>query len=116
MFDMGRSVKIVDLAKKMVKLSGLELGKDIQLKFTKLRPGEKLYEELLNNEENTLPTHHSLIMVAKIREYDLDEAQYHCKELQDIYTRQDSKSIARKLKEIIPEYKSNNSIFEELDK
>ena len=65
-FDMGKSVKVVNLAKKMIQLSGLELNKDIEIKFTGLRPGEKLYEELLNNAENTQPTHHPKIMIAKI--------------------------------------------------
>ena len=69
-FEMGQSVKIIDLAKKMIQLSGLEIGKDIELKFTGLRPGEKLYEELLANEENTIPTHHPQILKAKIRHED----------------------------------------------
>lgn len=70
-FDMGERVKIVDLAKKMIKLSGLTLGKDIQIVFTGLRPGEKLHEELLNNDENTLPTHHPRILKAKVKDCDL---------------------------------------------
>jgi FlaA1/EpsC-like NDP-sugar epimerase len=72
-FDMGKSIRIADLAKKMVKLSGLTLGKDIQIVFTGLRPGEKIYEELLADKETTLPTHHDKIMIAKVREYDFNE-------------------------------------------
>jgi FlaA1/EpsC-like NDP-sugar epimerase len=117
LFDMGKSVKIIDLAKKMIQLSGLTLGKDIQLKFTGLRPGEKLYEELLNVEENTIPTRHPLILSARVRSFDrsgiarqIDEliamAAIHAPEF----------DIIRKIKQIVPEYKSRNSVFEELDK
>ena len=70
---MGKSVKIVDLAKKMIRLSGLTLEKDIKIKFTGLRPGEKLYEELLNNQENTIPTYHPQILIGKVKEYDPKE-------------------------------------------
>jgi FlaA1/EpsC-like NDP-sugar epimerase len=115
-FDMGKSVKITDLAKKMVQLSGLELGKDIQLVFTGLRPGEKLYEELLNNEENTIPTHHEKIMVAKVKEYDFDEVKQNVDELVSLFNAQDNINLVRKMKEIVPEYISNNSVFEILDK
>ena len=115
-FDMGKSVKITDLAKKMVQLSGLELGKDIQLVFTGLRPGEKLYEELLNNEENTIPTHHEKIMVAKVKEYDFDEVKKNVDELVSLFNAQDNINLVRKMKEIVPEYISNNSVFEVLDK
>lgn len=72
-FDMGKPVKIINLAKKMISLSGLKPGKDIQISITGLRPGEKLYEELLANKENTLPTYHPQIMIAKLKEYDADE-------------------------------------------
>lgn len=115
-FDMGKSVKITDLAKKMVQLSGLELGKDIQLVFTGLRPGEKLYEELLNNEENTIPTHHEKIMVAKVKEYDFEEVKKNVDELVSLFNAQDNINLVRKMKEIVPEYISNNSVFEILDK
>ncbi|MBK7967758.1 MAG: polysaccharide biosynthesis protein [Bacteroidetes bacterium] len=115
-FDMGKSVKITDLAKKMVQLSGLELGKDIQLVFTGLRPGEKLYEELLNNEENTIPTHHEKIMVAKVKEYDFDEVKKNVDDLVSLFNAQDNINLVRKMKEIVPEYISNNSVFEVLDK
>lgn len=114
-FDMGESVKIVDLAKKMIKLSGLELGKDIQLVFTGLRPGEKLYEELLNNKENTLPTHHPKIMIAKVREYEFDDIVSEIQLLIDLFPSQDNMKIVAKLKQLIPEFVSNNSVFEVLD-
>ena len=114
-FDMGESVKIVDLAKKMIKLSGLELGKDIQLAFTGLRPGEKLYEELLNDEENTLPTHHKKIMVAKVREYEFEKVSADIEELIGLFDTQDNNKIVSKMKRMVPEFLSKNSIFEELD-
>ncbi len=114
-FDMGKSVKIVDLAKKMIQLSGLELGKDIQIKFTGLRPGEKLYEELLAKEENTLTTHHPQILIARTREEDV--AQIHrVQELIDLFNSQDNDAIVSKMKEIVPEFISNNSRYEKLDK
>lgn len=114
-FDMGKSVKIVDLAKKMIQLSGLELGKDIQIKFTGLRPGEKLYEELLAKEENTLPTHHPQILIAKTREEGEIQIQ-RVQELIDLFQTQDNKAIVSKMKEIVPEFISNNSEYEKLDK
>ncbi|MBP7498074.1 MAG: polysaccharide biosynthesis protein, partial [Bacteroidales bacterium] len=114
-FDMGNSVKIVDLAKKMIKLSGLTLGKDIQIKFTGLRPGEKLYEELLNDKENTLPTHHPQIMIAKVREYDFNTVEQDISELIDSIKQQDNFLTVKKMKLFVPEYISNNSIYEQLD-
>lgn len=114
-FDMGKSVKIVDLAKKMVQLSGLELGKDIQIKFTGLRPGEKLYEELLAKDENTLPTHHPQILIAKTRAED-DVQIERVQQLVDLFVSQDNEAIVRKMKEIVPEFISNNSEYEKLDK
>jgi FlaA1/EpsC-like NDP-sugar epimerase len=114
-FDMGASVKIVDLAKKMIRLSGLNLGKDIQLKYIGLRPGEKLYEELLNKEENTIPTHHPLILTAKVREYDLDSATREIESLINMPGKATNLEIVRKMKEIVPEYKSQNSVYEQLD-
>ncbi len=115
LFDMGEPVKITDLAKKMVRLSGLELDKDIQIKFTGLRPGEKLYEELLNSEENTLPTHHSQIMIGKTRAYDFDEINNRIDELISLFKNQDNTEIVKKMKEIVPEYISQNSVYEKLD-
>lgn len=114
-FDMGKSVKIVDLAKKMIQLSGLELGKDIQIKFTGLRPGEKLYEELLAKEENTITTHHPQILIAKTRVED-DVQINRVQELVDLFNSQDNDAIVSKMKEIVPEFISNNSRYEKLDK
>ncbi len=114
-FDMGQSVKIVDLAKKMVKLAGLSLGKDIQIVFTGLRPGEKLYEELLFDKENTLPTHHPQIMIAKVRENDKSEVNKNIDSLVSVLNEQDDLAIVKKMKEIVPEFKSQNSLYEKLD-
>ena len=114
-FDMGKSVKIIDLAKKMIRLSGLELGKDIQIKYTGLRPGEKLFEELLNDQENTLSTQHPQIMIAKVKEYDNEIVKREITELVKLFKEQDNFSIVKKMKEIVPEYKSKNSEFEKLD-
>ena len=114
-FDMGKSVKIVDLAKKMIRLSGLTLGKDIQLNFTGLRPGEKLYEELLNAEENCIPTHHSEILIAKVQKYDFETSSKQIHDLINLALNSDNFSIVKKMKSIIPEYKSQNSIYEGLD-
>lgn len=114
-FDMGKSVKIYDLATKMIQLSGLTLGKDIQIIFTGLRPGEKLYEELLNNEENTLPTHHPQIMIGEIRPCELTSISKNINELVALFDTQDNFAIVKKLKSIVPEYISNNSIYSELD-
>ncbi|MEZ4889581.1 MAG: nucleoside-diphosphate sugar epimerase/dehydratase [Crocinitomicaceae bacterium] len=114
-FDMGKSVKIIDLAKKMIKLSGLEEGKDIEIKVTGLRPGEKLYEELLNDSEKTLPTHHPKIMKAKVQTTTERELQL-IDELIELFEGQENIKIVAKMKEIVPEYKSNNSIYEQLDK
>lgn len=115
-FDMGKSVKIVDLAKKMIQLSGLTLGKDIQITYVGLRPGEKLYEELLNNKENTLPTHHPQIMIAKVVEWDLTKISNDLNELIELFISQNNTRIVKKMKEMIPEFISNNSIYAELDK
>lgn len=115
LFDMGNPVKIVDLAKKMIALSGLEIDKDIQIKFIGLRPGEKLYEELLNNEENTLPTHHPQIMIGKVRRCDFNKVCEEIEELISLFDKQDNTAIVRKMKQIVPEYKSQNSVFEKLD-
>ncbi len=114
-FDMGKSVKILDLAKKMVQLSGLEVGKDIQIIYTGLRPGEKLYEELLANDENTLPTEHKKIMIAKVREYEFNNINSEIEIVLNLIDHQDNMKIVKKIKEIIPEFKSKNSIYEQLD-
>ncbi|MFT4600272.1 MAG: FlaA1/EpsC-like NDP-sugar epimerase [Arenicella sp.] len=115
-FDMGESVKIFDLAKKMIKLSGLEVDKDIEIKITGLRPGEKLFEELLTNEENTVPTHHPQILIAKVREYNFKEISEKISELTAMFDSQDNEEIVKLMKYIVPEFRSNNSEFEKLDK
>ena len=112
-FDMGKPVKIADLAKRMIKLSG---AKNIEIKYTGLRPGEKLYEEVLNEQEGTKPTFHEKIRIAQVREYDYDQVCRDIDELIDISRQYDDMVTVRKMKEIVPEYKSNNSIYEELDK
>lgn len=114
-FDMGKSVKIIDLAKKMIKLSGLELGKDIEIKITGMRPGEKMYEELLSDKETTLATHHPKIMKAKIKDSTNQQIQ-NIEELINLFEGQENTKIVAKMKEIVPEFKSNNSIYELLDK
>lgn len=114
-FDMGESVKIVDLANKMIRLSGLTVGKDIEIAFTGLRPGEKLYEELLNNSENTLPTHNKQIMIAKVQPYELEQIKPQISKLIELFYTQDNVKIVKQLKIIVPEYISNNSIYESLD-
>ncbi len=116
LFDMGESIKIADLAKKMIKLSGLKLGKDIQLKFTGLRPGEKLYEELLNTKENTTETHHPQIMIAKVQNYDYDWVKNKFTEFDAPLKAQDNTTLVKIMKEILPEFKSQNSVYEKLDK
>jgi FlaA1/EpsC-like NDP-sugar epimerase len=114
-FDMGESVKIIDLAKKMISLSGLELGRDISIKITGLRPGEKLYEELLANDENTLPTHHDKILIANTREA-YDQIIPQIQNLLNSLNTDQNVDLVQKMKEIVPEFKSNNSEFEKLDK
>lgn len=113
-FDMGESVKIIDLAKKMIKLSGLVEGKDIEIKVTGLRPGEKLYEELLAEEENTLPTHHPKILIAKTRII-TKEIVLKISDLITLYDTQNNVKIVQLMKDIVPEFISNNSEFSKLD-
>lgn len=116
-FDMGSPVKIADLARKMIKLSGLEPDEDIKIEYSGLRPGEKLYEELLNNAENTLPTYHEKILIAKTRtlEYPVLSAQIDA--LIGPAQRQESVTLVVKaMKELVPEFVSNNSEFEKLDR
>jgi FlaA1/EpsC-like NDP-sugar epimerase len=115
-FDMGQAIKIADLATKMVHLSGLEPGRDIDIVFTGLREGEKLYEELLNKHENTLPTHHSKIMIAKVKEYQYEEINKYVDLFNDlVYDSNELKMVAL-MKELVPEYRSNYSRYEILDK
>lgn len=111
-FDMGKPVKIVDLAKRMILLSG---AKNIKIEFTGLRHGEKLYEELLNNSENTTKTHHEKIMIAHVRDYDFTTVKKEIDELINLSYQFDDMSIVRKMKEIVPEFQSLNSRFELLD-
>lgn len=114
-FDMGKSVKIIDLARKMIKLSGLILGQDIQIVFTGLRPGEKIKEELLADQENTLPTYHPKIMVGRVRTYDFLQAAKEIDDLLESYIHQNDELVVSKMKLIVPEFVSQNSRFESLD-
>ncbi|MFN4994913.1 MAG: polysaccharide biosynthesis protein [Bacteroidota bacterium] len=114
-FDMGQSIKIIHLAKKMIQLSGLKLGSDIQIIFTGLRPGEKIKEELLADQENCVPTHHPKIMIAKIREYSLDWITIQIHDLLELYALANNEKLVAKMKAIVPEYISNNSSYEILD-
>lgn len=114
-FDMGDSVKIIDLAKKMIKLSGLVEGKDISIKITGLRPGEKLYEELLNDKESTQETHHPQIMIGNVISYPLEDIKQDIDDIISLYNSQDNTQIVSKMKKLVPEYKSNNSEFAKLD-
>ena len=111
-FDMGAPVRIVDLAKRMIKLSGAQ---DIEIKFTGLRDGEKLYEEVLNDAEQTKPTHHPKIMIASVREYDYEEACRNEAALLEASRTFDDMAIVKLMKEIVPEYKSKCSKYEALD-
>ncbi len=112
-FDMGQPVKIVDLAQRMIALSG---AKNVEIKFTGLRDGEKLYEEVLNELEGTKPTFNKKIRIAQVREYDYSVVCKHIDELITIAKAYDNMATVKKMKEIVPEYKSNNSIYEQLDK
>ena len=114
-FDMGKSVKIVDLAEKMIRLAGYIPNEDIQIEFTGLRPGEKLYEEVLSDEENTVPTKHYKIRIAKVREYDRDEIVPAYDRLNILALEVDIEDTVRLMKRVVPEFKSNNSIYEKLD-
>lgn len=114
-FDMGDSIKIVDLARKMILLVGMKEGKDISIVYTGLRPGEKLYEELLANNENTLPTHHSQILIGKVREYDYEDVKVIIEELIKSFDTQNNDMIVQRMKDLVPEYISNNSVFQKLD-
>jgi len=114
-FNMGNSVKIVDLARKMIMLSGLKENKDIKIVFTGLRPGEKLYEELLADNENTLPTPHNQILIGKVREYDYEEVKGIIDELIKLFDTQNNELIVQRMKDLVPEFKSNNSVFQKLD-
>jgi len=111
-FDMGKPVKIADLAKRMIRLSG---AKNVEIKFTGLRNGEKLYEEVLNELEGTKPTFHEKIRIAEEREYQYDDVLKDIEELLEIAKNFDNMATVRKMKQMVPEYKSNNSVYEQID-
>ena len=111
-FDMGNPVKIADLAQRMINLSG---AKNVEIKYTGLRAGEKLYEEVLNDKESTKPSFHEKIRIANVREYDYSEVERDIEELIEVSKQYDDMLTVKKMKEIVPEFKSNNSIYEELD-
>ncbi len=115
LFDMGDPIKILDLAKKMIRLTGLEPGRDIELKFTGLRPGEKLFEELLNKEEEVIPTENKKILRAKVIEYDFDRVNSGIERLLELAAQNADVEVVRQMKRIVPEYISNNSIYESID-
>jgi FlaA1/EpsC-like NDP-sugar epimerase len=114
-FDMGESIKIIDLAHKMINLSGFEVDKDIKITFTGLRPGEKLREELLNDNENTIGTHNPKIMIARVPEYNYLEVNNIINKLYDQKDSLKNDTLVKTMKKIVPEYISNNSIYEKLD-
>ena len=114
-FDMGKSVRIGDLARRMIQLAGMEPNKDIQISYSGLRPGEKLFEELLNDNENTLPTHHEKIMIGKVREYSFSEVSSQILNLIAHAKENNNYEVVLHMKCIVPEFKSKNSKFEELD-
>lgn len=115
-FDMGHPVRIADLAKNMIRLAGFVPGKDIEITYTGLRPGEKLYEELLNQKETTLPTSNEKILVAKVREYDFDVIATQINTLIENAKKGQVFPVVQQMKEIVPEFKSKNSVYEQLDK
>lgn len=115
-FDMGESVKIDDLARRMIYLAGFKPDVDIQIEYSGLRPGEKLYEEVLSNNENTLPTDHSRIRIAKVREYDYAEALAGVEELERLSRDVEINDMVKLMKDIVPEFVSKNSRFEKFDK
>lgn len=114
-FDMGKSVKIVELAKKMIRLAGLVPNEDIKISYSGLRPGEKLFEELLNDNENTMPTHHEKIMIGRVREYIFNEIESKIYTLINYAKLNNDRSVVVAMKDLVTEFKSKNSVFEELD-
>jgi FlaA1/EpsC-like NDP-sugar epimerase len=116
LFDMGQSIKILDLAKKMVQLSGLEPGRDIEIVFTGLREGEKLFEELLGDKENTIPTHHPKIMKARVLEYEYADINNYIELFWDLLNDRNELKMVALMKELVPEFKSNYSRYEVLDR
>jgi FlaA1/EpsC-like NDP-sugar epimerase len=114
-FDMGEPVRIADLADRMIRLSGKEPGRDIEVRYTGLRPGEKLYEELLATQEDTLPTHHPRILIGKVRDLEPARAQQVMLALAEAAARGDDGGCVRALKDLIPEYRSQNSVYATFD-
>ena len=114
-FDMGESIKIDDLARRMIRLAGYTPDKDIMFEYTGLRPGEKLYEEVLSDNENTLPTSHSRIRIAKVREYSYAAAEQAVERLDELSHKVEIPAMVRLMKDIVPEFVSKNSRFEEFD-
>ena len=114
-FDMGESVKIDDLARRMIRLAGFTPDEDIKIEYSGLRPGEKLYEEVLSDHENTLPTDHSRIRIAKVREYDYAEALVSTDELEHLSRKVEITEMVKLMKQVVPEFISKNSRFEALD-
>ena len=114
-FEMGESVKIADLAKRMIELAGYEPDKEIKIEYTGLRPGEKLYEEVLSNEENTIPTPHQKIKIAKVREYKYSEVEPQLIKLAGMAREVEIQETVCMMKKLVPEFKSNNSYFEKYD-
>ena len=112
-FDMGKPVRIADLARRMILLSG---AKDVEIKFTGLRDGEKLYEEVLNDQERTKPTFNAKIKIAQVRQYDYDDVVRQLDELARVSEQYDNMETVRLMKQIVPEYKSQNSVYTSLDK
>jgi FlaA1/EpsC-like NDP-sugar epimerase len=115
-FDMGESIKIDTLARRMITLAGLKVGEDIEIQYTGLRPGEKLYEEVLSNKENTLPTSHDRIRIAKVREYEYDEMKQVLNNLVDLAHKVEIPKMVILMKKTVPEFISKNSRFEIYDK
>lgn len=115
LFDMGEPIRILDLAKKMIRLAGLTPGKDIELRFTGLRPGEKLFEELLNKEEEVIPTHNKKILIAKVIEFEFSKVSESINMLISLANQNQDEDVVKQMKFIVPEFISNNSIYESID-
>lgn len=115
-FDMGESVKIDTLARRMIRLAGFEPDKDIMIEYTGLRPGEKLYEEVLSTKENTLPTSHDRIRIASVRDYDYEKISAEFDEIAELSRNVEIEKTVQLMKAIVPEFKSKNSVYEKYDK
>jgi FlaA1/EpsC-like NDP-sugar epimerase len=114
-FDMGEPVRIADMADKMVRLSGLEPGRDIEIIYTGLRPGEKLYEELLASTENTLPTHHPRILISRVRDAGPSRVMEQVDGLMDLLASRSEKELVRYMKQMVPEYKGQEAVHSNFD-